>query len=174
MSTEISYMPQLAASTNSSHSLIKSPQTLSPPESMMHQDLYSPHPSNLSDIIHESGMTANQHDVDNERPVIENLTSASGSSALFTSADPDTELYANQSCIYGDTANLTTNSQPNKVQVSERDIDIQNLNSANGSSSASTRQIFANGAGGVSDDDLLQEKITHDSLWHMSKAQEGD
>ncbi|XP_031256652.1 uncharacterized protein LOC116114646 [Pistacia vera] len=173
MSTEISCMPQLAASTNSSHSHIKSPQTSSPPESMMHQDLHSPHLSNLSEMIHESGMTANQHDVDNEWPVIENLTSSSGSSALCTSADPDTEVYANQSCMYGDTADLSTNSQPNKVQVSERDIDIQNLNSANGSSSASTRQIFANGAGGASDDDLLQEKITHDSLWHMSKPQEG-
>ncbi|KAJ0111410.1 hypothetical protein Patl1_01453 [Pistacia atlantica] len=41
MSTEISCLPQLAASTNSSHSHIKSPQTSSPPESMMHQDLHS-------------------------------------------------------------------------------------------------------------------------------------
>lgn len=174
MSTEIPYMPQLAVSTNSSHSCIKSLEASSPPESMMHQGIYSFHPSNLSEMIHESDMTANQRDVDNEWPEIENLTSASGSSALFTSADPNTEVYDNPSCLNGDMAKLSTNSQSNKVQVSERDIDIQNLNSSNGSSSASTGQIFANGAGEASDDDLLPEKSTHDSLWHKSKTQEGD
>ncbi|KAL5795504.1 hypothetical protein ACOSQ2_000324 [Xanthoceras sorbifolium] len=174
MSSEISYTIQQTPSPNLSHYCIKSYQISSNPDSEMHQDLYSSHPSNVSETIHESGMTAGQHGFDNKWPVIEHLTAASGLSLFDASAASDAEVYSNQCSLRSDRVNLSRNSQLEEPQVSETNVDSQNLNSnCNGFDSAASRHIFVNGAGGASNDDSLKETSSYVSHGHMHKRQEG-
>ncbi|KAK0589325.1 hypothetical protein LWI29_012662 [Acer saccharum] len=174
MSSEVSYAPQYDASSNLPHYCIKSSQISTTPDSEMHQDLYSYHPSNVSEIIHESGMTAGQHGFDNKWPVYEHQTAASGSSLFDASGAIDADVYSNQSSLHSDRAYMSRNSQSQELQVSERDVDSQNLNSNyNGSDSAASRQIFVNSSGGASNDDSLKETSSYVSHSHMHNHQEG-
>ncbi|KAK3183415.1 hypothetical protein Dsin_030701 [Dipteronia sinensis] len=174
ISSEISYAPQHDASSNLPHYCIKSSQISTTPDSEIHQDLYSSHPSNVSGTIHESGMTAGQHGFDNKWSVYEHQTAASGSSLFDASGALDAEVYSNQSSLHSDRAYMSRNSQSQELQVSERDVDSQNLNSNyNGSDSAASRQIFVNSAGGASNDDSLKETSSYVSHSHMHNHQEG-
>lgn len=170
MSSEISCTSQPAVLPNSIQYHNKSPQVSSSPE--LHQDPYSSNPSNFSETIHGSGRSAGQHDFDNEWPVIEHLPAATGSVVTDASATSDADGHSNRTCIYSDRAKLSRHSESDDVQISQRHYDSHNQSSnSNGSVSVLSRQIFTDGAGGVSNDDLLQETSSHDS--HGRMFQEG-
>lgn len=166
MSSEISCTSQPAVLPDSIQYHNKSPQVLSSPE--LHQEPYSSHPSNFSETIHGSGRSAGQHDFDNEWPVIEHLSAASGSVVTDAFATSDTDGYSNRTCLYSDRAKLLRHSESDDVQISQRHYDSHNQSAnSNGSVSVPSRQIFADGGGGVSNEDLLKETSSYDSHGHM-------
>lgn len=171
MSSEISCTSQAAVLPNPIQYHNKNPQVLTSPE--LHQDPYSSHPSNSSEKIHGCGRSAGQHDFDDEWPVIEHLPAATGLLITDASATSDADGYSNHTCLYSDRAKLSRHSESDDVQISQRHYDSHNQSSnSNESVSVPSRRIFADGAGGVSNDDLLKETSSHDS--HGRMFQEGN
>ncbi|XP_024041396.1 uncharacterized protein LOC18045441 isoform X3 [Citrus clementina] len=170
MSSEISCTSQAAVLPNSIQYHNKNPQVLTSPE--LHQDPYSSHPSNSSEKIHGCGRSAGLHDFDDEWPVIEHLPAATGLLITDASATLDADGYSNRTCLYSDRAKLSRHSESDDIQISQRHYDSHNQSSnSNESVSVPSRRIFADGAGGVSNDDLLKETSSHDS--HGRMFQEG-
>lgn len=170
MSSEISCTSQAAVLPNSIQYHNKNPQVLTSPE--LHQDPYSSHPYNSSEKIHGCGRSAGLHDFDDEWPVIEHLPAATGLLVTDASATSDADGYSNRTCLYSDRAKLSRHSESDDVQISQRHYDSHNQSSnSNESVSVPSRRIFADGAGGVSNDDLLKETSSHDS--HGRMFQEG-
>ncbi|GAY50809.1 hypothetical protein CUMW_129580 [Citrus unshiu] len=170
MSSEISCTSQAAVLPNSIQYHNKNPQVLTSPE--LHQDPYSSHPSNSSEKIHGCGRSAGLHDFDDEWPVIEHLPAATGLLITDASATSDADGYSNRTCLYSDRAKLSRHSESDDIQISQRHYDSHNQSSnSNECVSVPSRRIFADGAGGVSNDDLLKETSSHDS--HGRMFQEG-
>ncbi|XP_058009221.1 uncharacterized protein LOC110671390 isoform X3 [Hevea brasiliensis] len=120
---ETSYAFQDTDARGSLHCCLKALHNSSPSPAPLeiHQDLQCPHPANVSKTLHQSGTILNQHDFDDELPVIEQQASVSRSSILNSSTTSSIGMLPNQSHLLDDGIKLSKNCQP-EVQVSDRNV----------------------------------------------------
>ncbi|KAJ6938908.1 hypothetical protein NC651_005369 [Populus alba x Populus x berolinensis] len=170
---DTSCTPQdVVGSVNSSQYCHKSScdSSQSPPE--MHKCLQSPHPSQVPETIHKSGVAASSHD---EWPVFEQQAAAGGLYNFNVSNSSSTDIFSNQSYFYGDGTNSNEDHQLEEVQASDRDAANKNPGSYCAESAFSCRgQENVNTVVGDSHrgDCLLKDK-TYDSRSCMDDHCEG-
>ncbi|GAV65182.1 DUF1296 domain-containing protein [Cephalotus follicularis] len=149
----------------------KTPLVSEPLQQKMNQIPHSSLPSNSSEMIHESGIAANQHGFDDEWPLAEQQTAVSGSSVLDASASSDTEICSNQSYSSRDRTNLSRNYRSDEYQISERNVANDNVKSGSvGYASTSGGQRIVNSVGVVSPYYDISFNSSH---VHMGKHREG-
>ncbi|XP_020539508.1 uncharacterized protein LOC105646039 isoform X2 [Jatropha curcas] len=165
---ETSYTLQDTDAQDSFHSNLKPSSNSSTLQEM--QELQSPHPAEVSITIHQSGIIASRHDLDDEWPVIEQRMSMSGSSILNISSTPGLGTFPNHSHLFGDETKLSNNIHSENVRVSEMDVASKNLGSnCVEPESPSSRQENANHVGGASFNDM----ISYDLHRCMNELHEG-
>jgi len=171
---DTSCTPQdVVGSVNSSQYCHKSSCDSSPSPPEMHKCLQCPHPSQVPETIHESGVAASSHD---EWPVFEQQTAAGGLYNFNVSNSSSTDIFSNQSYFYGDGTNSNEDHQLEEVQASDRDAANKNPGSYCAESAFSCRgQENVNTVIGDSHrgDCLLKDK-TYDSRSCMDDHCEGN
>lgn len=141
MSTETTYYPYGAVSSNTSSHSATHPHEVSLPQNPI---------SNVSEI--EPGTTVGQHGHHEDWPVIEQSRAASTAS--------DTEIYSYPSSSHSSRANLSYRQPDELVQASE-DVPVRYPSTEhNGSTSASSRQTGMDSAWGASHLDCDSPKDT--------------
>lgn len=160
MLTMTSCTPQDAVTLNSSLYCAKPPHVSATLQQEWHQDLHPQDLSNMLEAINESGVSARQHILNDECPVIDEPTANSGSSVADAPATSDAEISWNQS-----------NSHNNGANLFSENLSFDPARCA----SASSRQIIMNNAGGASDCNNFMLKDISSYSSHMAfELQEGN
>ncbi|XP_015880155.3 uncharacterized protein LOC107416203 isoform X1 [Ziziphus jujuba] len=176
-SSETSYVHEDGVAPNSCHYYAKPSQVPAPFQPELHLDLDSQNPSNVPEMICQSGVTAYQNASVDEWPVVEQLTAAHGSSAVEASAASASGMYSNESNIYGNGSHLSWNHQSDDGQVSEGDYTRKKLgsdciNSVSASSSSEHKFVGHAAEASHCDEDLVKDSSSSDSHVPTYKCEE--
>lgn len=156
---------------NSSQYHAKPAHAPTPPRSEMHEDMHSTHQSGVPEVI------LDEHDFDNEWPMIEQVTVATPTPAFDASATVSDAKYYNESLVHGDIANFPDNSRLDEAVASKRTFSGENVdNDFTLAASATSRHLLVTGTEGAFNGDgkLLNDKNSSDSHGSMHENQEGD